>query len=422
MTYFNYKRNQLYCEKVSLKKLCDTVQTPFYVYSSNRIIDNYKVLSNSLRKTDCLIAFAVKANSNISILRTLAKCGAGADVVSYGELKKAMVAGINPNKIVFSGVGKKPSEIKEAIDAKILQFNIESFDELETVASIAKDKNMQANIALRVNPDVKAGGHPKISTGKKTDKFGIAMSKSIKAYNFAKDNPYLNVIGVDLHIGSQILNINPFKKAFNRLIKFTLELERAGHNIKNVDLGGGIGINYQSKPNNKLIRQYLDLIKNTYSKLNKKIIIEPGRFLVADSGILVTKVIYKKSNENKNFVIIDAGMNDFMRPALYSAKHQIKALIQGKEKLKENTYDVVGPICETSDTMAESISLSREIKKGDYLYIDKVGAYGSVMSSNYNTRETIQEILVKDKDYETIKNKIKVEQLISQEKMASWLK
>ncbi len=422
MEYFTYKKNQLYCEGVSIKNLCDEIETPFYIYSSNKIIDNFKILNNALKNVDCLIAFAVKANSNISILKTLGKCGSGADVVSYGELKKAIAAGIKPNKIVFSGVGKKNKEIEEALSAKILQFNIESLDELETVANIAKDKKLIANIAMRVNPDIKAGGHPKISTGKKTDKFGISMNKAFEAYSFAKENKYLNIVGVDMHIGSQILNIKPFKSAFNKLLKFTLKLEKLGHKIQNIDLGGGIGVDYTSKSNKNFIKEYLKLIVDIQKKLKKKLIIEPGRFLVADTGILVSKVIYKKSNENKNFIIIDAGMNDFMRPALYASKHQVNTLIKKNNALKYSIYDIVGPICETTDTLAKSIKLPKEIKKDDYIYIEKTGAYGSVMASNYNTRETIQEVLVKDDKYESIKDKIKVRELIKQEKIASWLK
>ena len=422
MEYFIYKRNHLYCEDVSIKRLCEEYETPFYVYSSRKIIDNFNLLNNSLKRINCLIAFAVKANSNLSILRTLAKCGAGADVVSYGELKKAIIAGIKPSKIVFSGVGKKANEIEKALEEDILQFNIESIEELKKVASIAKNKRLIARVALRINPDVKAGGHPKISTGKKTDKFGISPEKAIKAYDFARDNKYLNVVGVDMHIGSQILKISSFKNAFNRIIKFTKQLEKTGHIIKNVDLGGGIGINYSDKKNTGFVRNYTDLIIKTYNKLNKKIIIEPGRFLVADAGILVSKVIYKKKNDNKKFIIIDAGMNDFMRPALYSAKHQIKMLIEKQNDDNNSKYDIVGPICETSDTMAEAVILSKNIKSDDYLYIDKVGAYGSVMSSNYNTRETIQEILINKNCYEIIKNKIEIEDLIKQEKIASWLK
>ena len=220
MEYFIYKRNHLYCENVSIKRLCEEYETPFYVYSTRKVIENFNILNNSLKRIDCLVAYAVKANSNLSILKTLAKCGAGADVVSYGELKKAIIAGIKPSKIVFSGVGKKTHEIEKALEENILQFNIESIEELKKVASIAKNKKSIAKVALRVNPDVRAGGHPKISTGKKTDKFGISPDKAMMAYSFAKENKYLKVVGVDMHIGSQILKISPFKNAFNRIIKF----------------------------------------------------------------------------------------------------------------------------------------------------------------------------------------------------------
>ena len=336
MHSFKYKKNNLFCEGVKVEEICKNFNTPFYLYSSKTLINNYKLLHKMLNGINFLIAYSVKANSNLSVLKTFAKCGAGADVVSIGELKKALKAGISNNKIVYSGVGKTKDEIAFALKNKIEQFNVESIEELETIAKIAEQINTSANIALRVNPDISAGGHPKISTGKKTDKFGIPISEAKKVYELAKKFKSLKIVGIDIHIGSQIRHLTPFKKAFKKVLSFCMELDKLGFNIKNIDLGGGIGINYDTdEQDQQFLIEYTNLIKSTFKKTNKKIIIEPGRFLVANAGILVASVLYKKTIDSKNFLIIDAGMNDLMRPALYDARHIIRPLKKVKKNCKK---------------------------------------------------------------------------------------
>ncbi len=422
MDSFSYKNNILHCEKVNLEDICKKIETPFYLYSSKKISDNFNLLSSKLKGCNVLIAYAIKANSNIAILKLLAKKGAGADVVSYGELTRAIKAGIPGKKIVFSGVGKSDLEISKAIDYKILQFNVESFHELLTIEKIAKDKRVKANISIRINPDVEAGGHPKISTGKKTDKFGIEASEAMKVYKEANNYKHLNIVGVDMHIGSQILEIKPFKNSFKKIENFFNELKNINIKIKNIDLGGGLGINYRKKNTLDITKQYIDLIRKISKRTQKKIIIEPGRFLVANTGILVTKIIYTKNNDKKKFIIVDAGMNDFLRPALYNAKHNIYQIkiSSGREKLEN--YDIAGPICESADVLVENACLNSIVKRGDYLFIDNVGAYGAAMSSTYNSRNLISEVLVRKKSFYKIRNIMASEEFIKLEKIPNWLR
>ena len=422
MHSFKYKKNNLFCEGVKVEEICKNFNTPFYLYSSKTLINNYKLLHKMLNGINFLIAYSVKANSNLSVLKTFAKCGAGADVVSIGELKKALKAGISNNKIVYSGVGKSIDEIDFALKNKIEQFNVESTEELETIAKIAEQINTSANIALRVNPDISAGGHPKISTGKKTDKFGIPISEAKKVYELAKKFKSLKIVGIDIHIGSQICHLTPFKKAFKKVFSFCMELDKLGFNIKNIDLGGGIGINYDTDvQDQQFLIEYTNLIKNTFKETNKKIIIEPGRFLVANAGILVASVLYKKTIDGKNFLIIDAGMNDLMRPALYDARHIIRPLKKVNNKTVKK-FEVVGTVCETADIVVKNTNIYKSVKQGDYYFIDKVGAYGHVMASSYNSKSIAAEIMVNKNDYSVIKKKINPEDILKFEKIAPWLK
>ena len=422
MHSFKYKKNNLFCEGVKVEEICKNFNTPFYLYSSKTLINNYKLLHKMLKGINFLIAYSVKANSNLSVLKTFAKCGAGADVVSIGELKKALKAGISNNKIVYSGVGKSIDEIDFALKNKIEQFNVESIEELETIAKIAEQINTSANIALRVNPDISAGGHPKISTGKKTDKFGIPISEAKKVYELAKKFKSLKIVGIDIHIGSQIRHLTPFKKAFKKVFSFCMELDKLGFNIKNIDLGGGIGINYDTDvQDQQFLIEYTNLIKNTFKETNKKIIIEPGRFLVANAGILVASVLYKKTIDSKNFLIIDAGMNDLMRPALYDARHIIRPLKKVNNKTVKK-FEVVGTVCETADIVVKNTNIYKSVKQGDYYFIDKVGAYGHVMASSYNSKSIAGEIMVNKNDYSVIKKKIDPEDILKFEKIAPWLK
>mgnify|MGYP006175182249 CR=1 FL=1 len=422
MSFFKYKRYNLFCENVKVTDVCEKVKTPFYLYSHNSIVDNYSKLSKLLKGTNTVIAYSVKANSNLSILKVLANKGAGADIVSIGELMRAKKAGMPSNKIVYSGVGKNEAEISAALEAHIQQFNVESLEELYTIAKVASQKSISADIALRVNPDIIAGGHPKISTGKKTDKFGIPMKEARKIYDIAKELKTINVVGVDIHIGSQILDIKPFKMAFDKIVQFTNELELGGHNIKNIDLGGGIGINYLHKEDSNFVGAYTNLVKDVYKKTKKNIIIEPGRFLIANTGILVTKVLYRKKTENKEFLIVDAGMNDFIRPALYDATHNIGTIYKRNIKKDQIVYEVVGPICETADILVKKAYLNKNIKQEDYLFIDNVGAYGATMSSNYNSKDIASEVLVSKNQFSLIKKRIKTEDFLNYEKIAPWLK
>ncbi len=423
MNYFDYDiNNDLNCEKVVLKELAKKVNTPFYVYSSANIIAQYRLLQKQLLDVDYLIAYSVKANSNISIIKVLASMGAGADVVSVGELRRVLKAGIVGKKIVFSGVGKRDYEISEALDAKILQFNVESLAELELIANIALNKNLIAPVAIRINPNVSAGGHPKISTGKDTDKFGISYLTANKVYSIAKKYKSINVVGIDMHIGSQITTIEPFEDAFSRITELYTELTDMGHKIINLDLGGGLGINYQNKLliDNNLVKSYGSILRNVYNKTKARIIIEPGRFLVGSSGLLVTRIIYKKEELKKNFLIVDAGMNDFLRPALYSAKHKIKSLkLYSRESVTEK-FDIVGPICETADIIGSEIKLPNSIQAGDLIAISSVGAYGAVMSSNYNSRSLIAEVLIKDSEFQVIREVQDFDDIIKYEKLTQW--
>ena len=423
MNSFKYKKNHLFCEGVKVEEICKNFNTPFYLYSSKTLINNYKLLHKMLNGINFLIAYSVKANSNLSVLKTFAKYGAGADVVSIGELKKALKAGIANNKIVYSGVGKSKDEIAFALKNKIEQFNVESIEELKTIAKIAEQINTSANIALRVNPDISAGGHPKISTGKKTDKFGIPISDAKNVYELAKKFKSLKIVGIDIHIGSQIRKLAPFKKAFKKVLSFCIELDKLGFNIKNIDLGGGIGINYDTdEQDQKFLIEYTNLIKSTFKNTNKKIILEPGRFLVANAGILVASVLYKKTIDSKNFLIIDAGMNDLMRPALYDARHIIRPL---KKKAKDKTlkkFEVVGTVCETADIVVKNTNLYKSVQQGDYYFIDKAGAYGHVMASSYNSKSIAGEIMVNRSDYSVVKKRIDPEDILKFEKIAPWLK
>ncbi len=423
MLNFKYKKNNLFCEGVKVAEICKNFNTPFYLYSSKTLISNYKLLHKMLNGINFLIAYSVKANSNLSVLKTLAKCGAGADVVSIGELKKVLKAGISNDKIVYSGVGKSKDEIAFALKNKIEQFNVESIEELETIAKIAEQIKTSANIALRVNPDISAGGHPKISTGKKTDKFGIPIYEAKKVYELATKFENLKIKGVDIHIGSQIRNLAPFKKAFKKVLSFCIELDKLGFNIKNIDLGGGIGIDYDNdEQDQQFLIEYTNLIKSTFKKTNKKVIIEPGRFLVANAGILVARVLYKKTIESKKFLIIDAGMNDLMRPALYDAKHIIRPLEKKVKNKAITKFEVVGTVCETADILVKNANIYKSVQQGDYYFIDKAGAYGHVMASSYNSKSIAGEIMVNRNDYSVIKQRIDPEDILKFENIAPWLR
>ena len=422
MTEFKYYNHSLHVENVSIEHIASKVGTPFYCYSLKEIKNNYDLFSTSLKGIDALICFSVKSNSNLAILKFLSLLGAGFDVVSGGELKKCITAGASPEKIVFSGVGKTTEELELSLEMGIGQINVESKEELYTLNKIAIKKNKKANIALRVNPDITANTHEKISTGKKQDKFGILWDDIIDTYHLADKLEGIKINGLAIHIGSQILELDPFKIAFNKISGLVKELRNQKLSVDTIDLGGGLGIDYENNSQTaKLAVDYGKLIKKTVHPLGCKILLEPGRFIAANSGILITKVIYDKKTDEKNFLIVDAAMNDLLRPALYNAYHSIVTVKEIADQLNKISYDIVGPICETGDIFAKNLSLPR-LKPNDLLAFRSVGAYGSVMSSQYNGRQLIPEVLVNNKEFSLVRTRPPVEDLWHYESIPKWIK
>lgn len=419
MSNFSYKHGILHIEDISALDIEKKCKTPVYVYSESCLVNNFMKLENALnlklgKNQPKLIAYSVKSNSNIAVINVLQKLNSGADVVSSGELKRAKKAGIEGNKIVFSGVGKTDEDLALALDYNVLQFNVESLAELENLSKIATTKNMIAPIAFRINPDIDAGGHEKISTGGSNTKFGIPFDQALDSYNYAKTLPGIKVVGIDIHIGSQITELEPFNLAFDKVILLYNRLMEAGHNILNIDLGGGIGIPYDKSIVPFLIEDYAELVKQKFNLINCKLIFEPGRYITANAGILLTKVIRKKQSYNNDFIIVDAAMNDILRPALYDANHEIISVEETKNKKEMIEYQVVGPICETGDILNKNVKLN-DIKQDDLLAISNAGAYGAVMSSQYNSRDLIPEIMISKNKVNTIRKRITIEDFLSYE-------
>ncbi|MCS7278920.1 MAG: diaminopimelate decarboxylase [Thermodesulfobacteriaceae bacterium] len=411
MHYFGYKKGVLHCENVSIIDIVKEVGTPVYIYSSKTIKRHYKVFSDSFKEVPVIICYSVKANSNIAILALLKSLGAGADVVSGGELKRALRAGISPQKIVFSGVGKTEEEIEMGLKAEILMFNVESLEELQVLGEIAKKLKKVASFALRVNPNVDSKTHPYIATGLSQSKFGIPEDLIIEAYKISFQNPYLKGIGLDVHIGSQLTSVEPFIEAIKRLKKLWKELVNLGFELKYLDIGGGLGIVYGSEEP-PLPQEYAEAIIKEIKDLGAILILEPGRVIVGNAGILVTKVLYTKTNWGRNFVIVDAGMNDLIRPALYQAYHKI---VPVEEKLdQEEIVDVVGPVCESGDFFARERKIP-SLRRGDLIAIMSAGAYSFVMSSNYNSRPRPAEVLVEGEDFYLIRRRETIEDLLALE-------
>jgi len=408
MSNIKYVGNNLFIEKLSIANIARKNKTPFYIYSENQIKENYIKFVDVFKKVKPLICFAVKSNSNLSILRSLGKLGAGMDVVSGGELLKALKAGINPNKIVFSGVGKNEEELKIAIKKKILLINCESEGEAKLIDKIAKKSNKKVSIGFRLNPNIDAKTHKKISTGKANNKFGI----SIKNFSFflkeIKKLKNINLEALSVHIGSQILTDAPYKRVLTVLSKLIKNLDL---NLKYIDLGGGFGISYAKKDKPINLKKYSSLVYNFSKKLNCRIIFEPGRSIVGNSGILVSKIQYIKKGTNKKFIILDTGMNDFMRPALYDAHHDIVPVIKNSKKMKA-LIEFVGPICESTCKFGKYNNYQK-IYESDFVAITNVGAYGSSLSSNYNTRPLIAELLVSKNKFKFIRKKQNLLKLIS---------
>jgi diaminopimelate decarboxylase len=421
MNHFDYRNGVLHAEAVNLIDLADAVGTPFYCYSTATLERHYRVFSEAFAGEQALICYAMKANSNQSVLRTLAKLGAGADVVSGGELKRALAAGIPPDKILFSGVGKTEAELRAALAADILCINIESEPELELLSRLASESGRIARISVRVNPDVDSGSHAKISTGKSENKFGVPLTRAKAVYARAAKLPGIKVTGVDMHIGSQIIDLGRMEAAFRILADFVQTLRGEGHTISHVDFGGGLGIPYyMDREAPPAPAAYAAMVKRVTHNLGCTLMFEPGRLIVGNAGILVTRVIHVKHGDAKNFVIIDAAMNDLIRPTLYEAHHDILPVRAPAQRAPTIVADVVGPVCESGDYLALGRNMP-EPKAGDLLAVMTAGAYGAVQSGTYNTRALVPEVLVKDDQYAVVRPRIEIDALIAMDRPAPWL-
>jgi diaminopimelate decarboxylase len=421
MNHFDYRDGVLHAEAVSLSVIADAVGTPFYCYSTATLERHYRVFSDAFAGEKAVICYAMKANSNQSVLRTLARLGAGADVVSGGELKRALAAGIPPAKILFSGVGKTEAELRAALATDIFCINVESEPELELLSRLAVETGRTARISVRVNPDVDAGTHAKISTGKSENKFGIPISHARAVYARAAKLPGIAVTGVDMHIGSQITDLSNMETAFRILAEFVETLRGDGHAIAHIDFGGGLGIPYyMDRAAPPAPDAYAAMVKRVTHNLGCTLMFEPGRLIVGNAGILVARVIYVKRGEAKNFVIIDAAMNDLIRPTLYEAHHDILPVRQAAPGAPRLVADVVGPICESGDYLALDRTLP-EPRAGDLIAVLTAGAYGAVQAGTYNTRALVPEVLVKGDQYAVVRPRIEVEELIAMDETAPWL-
>ncbi len=406
---FKYVDNELYAENVKVSEIVNEVGTPVYVYSKKHFIDQFTKFHRAFKR-DHIICFAIKANSNLAVIKTFADLGAGADIVSKGELFRALKAGIEPSKIVFSGVAKTKEEIEYALDSGILMLNVESEDELLNINAVAKEKGKKAPISFRVNPDVDPKTHPYISTGLKKNKFGVPYEEALDLYLKAKELDGIEIVGVQFHIGSQLLDTTPIYDASVRIAKLIKELNSRGIDISVVDVGGGVGIVYNDKEDKEpSIEKYAEQIEKAFNGFDLKLVFEPGRFLVGNGGILVSKVVYHKSNGSKNFMIVDAGMNDLLRPSLYNAYHKIEPLFKkGNKTIK---CDIVGPICETGDFFARDYEIE-DVENGDCIVVFSAGAYGFTMSSNYNSRPRPAEVLVDGDEFRVVRARETLEDLI----------
>ncbi len=412
MDFLEYNQGILHCDGVAVEEIAQTIHTPCYVYSAAALTHNYHAFDNALPNIPHQICFAVKANGNLTILRHLANLGAGADIVSGGELYKALKAGIPNQKIVYSGVGKTTEEIRFALQSEILMFNVESESELLAIQAEAKQQHKRAPISIRVNPDVDPQTHHYIATGLKENKFGLPVGKAIELYHQAALMPELEICGIACHIGSQLTSLQPFSAAFDRLLEMIRQLEQDNILLSYIDLGGGLGIRYKDETP-PAPKEYGILIQDKFSGLSKTILLELGRAICAEAGFLLTKIIYIKENDGKRFYIVDAGMNDLIRPTLYQAYHEIIPLRLSPD-MEWTTVDVAGPICESGDFLAKSRSLPM-LKEGDLILVKNSGAYGFSMASNYNARPRPPEVLIKDGAYSLIRKRETFDQLIENE-------
>ena len=422
MHHFAYRDGVLHAEDVDLRRLADEVGTPFYCYSSATLERHYRVFAEAFADTDALVCYAMKANSNQAVLRTLGRLGAGMDIVSEGELRRALAAGVPGERIVFSGVGKTRPEMAFAIESGILCFNVESEPELEALSEVAVSKGVRAPVSIRINPDVDAKTHAKISTGKSENKFGIPIARAREVYARAAAIEGIEVTGVDMHIGSQITDLAPYDNATALLAELARDLMAAGHKLHHIDLGGGLGVPYREDNEPPPDPQaYAAIIKRHTKDLGLKLVFEMGRMIAGNAGVLIARVIYVKQGADKPFVIVDAAMNDLIRPTLYEAYHDIKPVRQASPDTPRIVADVVGPVCETGDYLALSRDMP-QLKAGDLIAIMTAGAYGAVQANTYNTRLLVPEVLVRGDDHAVVRPRPSYEDLIGLDQVPDWLR
>ena len=421
MDHFLYRDGALFAEDVAISEIAAAVGTPFYVYSTATLLRHFNAFDDALDGMDHLVCYAMKANSNQAVLKTLAQAGAGMDVVSAGEYLRAKAAGVPGDKIVFSGVGKTVSEIRLALEGGIRQFNVESEPEMEVLDAVARSMDKVAPITIRVNPDVDAKTHAKIATGKSENKFGIPIARAREVYRMAAAMPGLEVVGIDVHIGSQLTDLTPFELAYQKVAELTEQLRADGHTIRRLDLGGGLGIPYErSNAAPPLPTDYGAMVQKTLGHLGCEIEIEPGRLIAGNAGLMVSEVIYVKSGEGRDFLIIDGAMNDLIRPAMYEAHHDIIPVVEAEAGAEQQPYDIVGPVCESGDTFAKQRMMPK-LAAGDLVAFRSAGAYGAVMASEYNSRALIPEVLVHGDQFAVIRRRPTFDEMINRDTIPEWL-
>lgn len=421
MHHFDYRNGALHAEDVAIEQIAREVGTPFYLYSTATLTRHYQVFAGAFDDIPSLVCYAMKANSNQAVLKTLAQLGAGMDVVSEGELRRARAAGVSPDKIVFSGVGKTEAEQAYALEEDILCFNVESEPELHQLSRVASEMGRTARVSMRINPDVDARTHAKIATGKAENKFGIPWQRAREVYAQAARLPGIEVTGIDMHIGSQITELEPFDDAFARLGDLISDLRGQGHKIDHVDLGGGLGIPYVTDNDPPPHPDaYAEVVKKHVRELDCKVMFEPGRLIAGNAGILVTRVIYVKEGADKTFVIVDGAMNDLIRPTLYEAHHEVRPVREDDGTLERIRADIVGPVCETGDFLAQDRDMAR-VAAGDMLAVLSAGAYGAVQSSTYNSRLLVPEVLVNADQFAVVRPRPTLDELLDLDRIPDWL-